>query len=95
VDCDFIRVVLFRTEQSFSWEKVSIHVAIPGGCSLLCLTPPILSCLAGGAAGISRIDTSRSSDERLTGDSGRESDTSEGGGVKGYSISDISSSWGS
>jgi len=38
------------------------------------------------------METSRFNDRRLTGDSGRDSDTSEGGGVKGYSISEASSS---
>ena len=38
------------------------------------------------------METSRFSDRRLTGDRGRDSHTSEGGGVKGYSISEVSSS---
>ena len=92
MDCDFIRAVLFGTQQSFTWGKSGTYVTRPGGCSLRCLTPRLFSFFAGIVVCISSVETSRSSDRRLTGDSGRESDTSDGGGVNGYSISEVSSS---
>ena len=70
----------------------NIGMIMPGARSLRCLSLPTPPSSTGLVAWSSRTLTSRFSDRRLTGDSGRESHTSEGGGVKGYSISGFSSS---
>ena len=92
MDRDFVCMGFFRTWPGFPCDNVSIRIIMSGRCLRRCLGPCKFSSWASIVECISRIETPRSSDRRLTGDSGRESDTSEGGGVKGYSISEASSS---
>ena len=92
MDRDSIRATPLSVRSRFLWNQVSIRVIMPGCYLRRRLTPWISSFSAGVTGFISGTEVPRLNDRRLTSEGGGESDPSEDGGVRGYSISELPSS---